>query len=360
MSSESSSAGQASDELAGGAGAVPAATGTGASAPPPRPAGSTKVAAPAKRDALWFAPLFVLAPARTHSTVVTSMIGMHPQLHAFPEVALFRRATITELLVDPPQWRGPASKLRVAGLLRALALANDGSESEATIASATAWLEARSSWRGEDVYDHLLARVAPRVGVQKSPEDSSREEYLVRLAAAYPRARFLHLVRHPVTSVASMYRVWKDLDYWNITPEVFHNFCVGVWYHQHLRIDRLVSSLPPDRGFRVRSEDVLNASRETLPGICRWLGVDSSSEAIEAMCHPEAGPHARPGPPGALGGGDFAFMRDPVPHPIELPPSLDVPAEWAVDPWLLTATIELAYRLGYSHDPARSDGVGGR
>jgi hypothetical protein len=274
---------------------------------------------------------------------------MHPRLVAFPELGLFRRATVADLMVDPSGWKGPAAEHRIAGLLRSLAQVNHGAENEETIAQALLWLSARRAWRGEDVYDHLLSRAAPRIAVQKSPEDSGRDEYLGRVSAAYPRARFLHLTRHPVTSVASMHQAWNALAYWDITQEVFHNFCVGVWYHQHLRIHRFIAALPPDRALRVRAEDVLNAPVETLPGICEWLGVDAAPASIEAMCHPERAWHARLGPPGAVGGGDGGFMRNPVARAAALPASLDVPAEWRVDPWLLTATIELAYQFGYEH-----------
>jgi hypothetical protein len=336
--------------------AAPVAQGPSpASAPAPAPARPPKVAVPAGRDPLWHSPLFVLAPARSHSTVVATMIGMHPQTCGFPELALFRRPTVAELAADPPGWRGVPARARSAGLLRALAQADHGGQTDEAIGAALGWLEARSAWTGEHVYDHLLASVAPRIGVQKSPEDSSRDEYLARVVAAYPRARFLHLTRHPLTSVASMHRVWKDLGYWNIAPELFHNFCVGVWYHQHRRIETFVSSLPPDRGFRMRAEDVLNTPEEALTAVCRWLGVDSSPQAVEAMRHAELAPYAWLGPPSARGGGDGGFLRDPIPHATDLPPSLELPQEWAIDPWLLMTAIELARRFGYG-DPAAGAG----
>jgi hypothetical protein len=247
----------------------------------------------------------------------------------------------------PPGWRGAPADLRLAGLLRALAQAHDGEQTEETVAAAWQWLRARTSWRTEDICDHLLAAAAPRVGVEKSPENSSREEYLVRLAAAYPRARFVHLARHPTTSVASMIRVWKDLGYWNITPELFPNFCVGVWYYQHLRIRRFVSALPPDRALTIRAEDALNDPHNCLPDVCRRLGVDASAAAVDAMCHPERAPHARLGPRGALGGGDAAFLASPAPHAVELPGSLELPVQWSVDPWLAASAAELAGQLGY-------------
>jgi len=275
------------------------------------------------------------------------MIGMHPELYGFPELALFRRDTLAQLMADPPGWRGARAELRMSGLLRSVAQAHHGEQTDQTVADAQVWLDARRSWRVEMILDDLLGRVAPRIGVEKSPETSSRDNYLARATAAYPRARFLHLTRHPLTTVESMHKSWHKLGYWEIQPETFHNFCLGVWYFQHQRIHRLLQRLPPDRGMQVRSEDMLNAPRDVLPRICKWLGVDAGDAAIDEMCHPELAYHARLGPAGAVGGGDSGFLRDPVMHSTRLPDSLDIPSEWLVDPWLLVATIDLAHRLGY-------------
>jgi hypothetical protein len=311
------------------------------------PARAVTVAAPPGRDPLWFSPAFVLAPARSNSSVVTAMLGEHPEICGFPELALFRKDTVDELLTDPPGWKGPATRLRLAGVFRALAEHHDGGQTPETIEAAARWVEARRSWTVADLLDHLLGLAAPRIGLEKSPENSSREEYLVRLSAAYPRARFLHLTRHPVPSIASMHRVWSDKDYWRVPPELFYHFCLGVWYYQHTRIQRFIASLPPDRGLQVRSEDVLNDSGETLQRICRWIGIESSAETLDAMRHPERSPYARTGPKGALGGWDTGFMRDPVLRPTELPATFDFPSEWILEPWLQLASLELATGFGY-------------
>jgi hypothetical protein len=44
------------------------------------------------------APLFILAPARSYSSVVTQILGCHQQLYAFPELNLFRFQTVDEWL----------------------------------------------------------------------------------------------------------------------------------------------------------------------------------------------------------------------------------------------------------------------
>ncbi len=275
------------------------------------------------------------------------MLGEHPELCGFPELALFRKDTVDELLTDPPGWKGPATQLRLAGVFRALAEHHDGGQTPETIAAAVRWVEARRSWTVADLLDHLLGLAAPRIGLEKSPENSSREEYLVRLSVAYPRARFLHLTRHPVPSVASMHRVWSDKAYWRVPPELFHHFCLGVWYYQHARIQQFIAGLPPDRGLRVRSEDVLNDPGQTLQRICRWIGIESGPGTLDAMRHPERSPYARTGPEGALGGWDAGFMHDPLLRTAELPASFDFPSNWILEPWLQLASLELATRFGY-------------
>jgi len=275
------------------------------------------------------------------------MLGQHPELCAFPELALFRKETVGELLTDPPGWKGPPAQQRMAGVYRALAEHHDRLQTSDTVSAAADWVEGRSGWNVAELLDHLLALAAPLVGIEKSPESSSRDEYLNRLDAAYPRARYLHLTRHPLTSVESMYRAWSDKDHWQVQPELFRHFCLGVWFHQHLRIEAFVGELPPERALRVRSEDVVNDSHAVLPGICDWLGVDASVGTIEAMAHPEDSPYAVLGPPAAAGGWDAGFLGDPVLRAVELPATLDLPEGWAADPWLDLAGRELAKRLGY-------------
>ncbi len=222
-------------------------------------------------------------------------------------------------MTDPPDWRGAPAHRRMAGLLRAIAELHDGEQTDASIAAAGAWLQDRREWRSADVYDHLLDACAPRIGVEKSPEHASGDAPLARVEAAYPRARYIHLTRHPVPAVQSMHREWHTLGYWTIEPELFHHFCLGVWYFQHARIDRFVAQRDAERVLRVRSEDLVNSPAPQLRRICTWLRVDDSDDAIDAMCHPERSPYARLGPSQALGGGDSGYLRDPVLRPTRCP-----------------------------------------
>ena len=170
--------------------------------------------------------------------------------------------------------------------------------------------------------------------------------------SSYPRARYLHVVRHPVSTAESMFEAWTPLGYWDVAPELFGQFCLSVWYFQHQRIARLARSLPADRYLRVRAEDVVSDPRRSLPGICQWLGISDSKPTIEAMCHPEGSPFASLGPEGAVGGFDPRFLREPALRQATMPATFDLRDDWVVDPWFHVAAIRLAYELGY--EPAAS------
>src|SRR5215469_14179910 len=131
----------------------------------------SEVARPENRDPHRFAPAFVAAPARSHSSVIVTMLGQHPQLHAFPELILFRGDRVGDLLEMSARDAVMPLKVKMAGLLRALAEEHEGAQSEESIDRALAWLQMRTDWPVADVFDHLLARTAPAMGVEKSPEN---------------------------------------------------------------------------------------------------------------------------------------------------------------------------------------------
>jgi Family of unknown function (DUF6624)/Sulfotransferase family len=211
------------------------------------------------------------------------------------------------------------------------------------------WLRARGNWSGAEVLNVLLARLAPRQAVEKSPENVTSAAALRRLKAAYPNARYLHLTRHPLTTQASAARhLRRPVPEYPQAGEPMAG--IAAWVEVHQRILRFTALLPKRRTLRVRAEDVLNDPDRKLREIARWLRIRDDDEAIEAMRHPERSPFARFGPRGSgvIGGHDHGFLRDPVVRRAELPASLEPPKGWIGQQRLWRRAEALARRLGYT------------
>ena len=310
--------------------------------PQPRPAAPS-------RDPHRFAPLFVLAPARSYTSVIATMIGQHPDLAGLPELKLFRYGTIGELERSlSSYWIERGFTHSSPGLVRALAQFEFGSQTADSLGAARAWLRQRRHWSGADVFDHLLARLAPRTAVEKSPENVTTDAALRRLVSTFPKARYLHLTRHPATTQASMaeHLLRSVPEYPRIGEPMIS---IAAWCDVHARILRFSATLPPDRVMRLRAEDVLNEARTQLLAIAAWLGLRTDYACIEAMCHPEASPFACFGPSGSgiVGGHDHGFLRDPIPRRVEVPTTIEPPPGWHGELRLWRRTVELARQLGY-------------
>ena len=284
------------------------------------------------------------------------MIGQHPELAGLPELKLFAHRTIAELEHSlPAYWRRRGFTHRSPGLVRALAEFEFGGQTRRHIVAAREWLHARGNWSGAEVLDVLLARLAPRQAVEKSPENVISAAALKRLKAAYPNARYLHLTRHPLTTQASASRHLRDtVPGYSQVGEPMAG--IAAWVQVHQRILRFLAAVPEQRARRVRAEDVLNDPDHQLREIARWLGVRDDDTAIEAMKHPERSPFARFGSQGSgvIGGHDHGFLREPALRRAELPFSLEPPEGWIGEYGLWRRAEALARRLGYADAKART------
>lgn len=303
-------------------------------------------------------PLFLLAPPRSYTSLVNAMLGQHPQMYGLPELQLFVVERLGEL------WRGDKraleqgvamDPLRRHGLLRAVAQLYGGEQTLETVVMARHWVSAREQCSSAEVFREIAARVAPRVVVEKSPSYVSRPEFLERLLAAFPNARFIHLLRHPLgqgKSVMAMnhgrFAVMVDaVDYSGPQPVIDPQIA---WHDFHLNIVEFLDHLPPERWRRLRGEEFLADADAHLCQLCRWLGLRDDAAAIAAMKHPERSPYACIGPANALFGNDPNFLRNPLFRPAAArpPQPLDGPLPWRADGGgFHPKVVELAREFGY-------------
>ena len=308
------------------------------------------------------APLFVLAPVRSFTSVICAMLGQHPQLYALPETNLLCAETVGMRLASAER---STHRSILHGLLRAVAQLQFGAQSATSVRLAREWLEARAEFPTELLFQCLMERVAPRVVIEKSPS-MVVDACLRRTNEKFPAARFMHLVRHPRGHGDSVLKAIADDE--QRGPLAPTNWLLKVashrpdggndgardpqhwWYAHNLVIQDFLRAVPADRQLRVRGEDILSDPDTYLRAIASWLGVRTDDAVIEAMKHPENSPYAFVGPPGARFGNDRFFLERPALRPgrakVE---GLDAPLDWGNGTHGLTPEVKaLATDFGYT------------
>jgi hypothetical protein len=293
-------------------------------------------------------PVFVLAPPRSFSTVSTAILGGHPDVYAFPELLIFSAATVGDLMAGS---RRPGSQrdlveADLTGILRAVAQLHDGSQSDLAIHEARQWLAQCADWPTTRLLNHLLALAYPRIGVEKSPNTVRTNERLNTCVESYPRARFIHLTRHPVTTQRSMHEHFNGGPTKSDRQRLIAT-AASAWYLTHCRIVAKLAELPDEQWIRVRAEDLLRSPRESLERILGWLGLPADSRTVSGMLKTENWEFAGGGPSGQLWGGDWKFMRAPAIRPIPAPEPVCFDPSWGLTPEMCRRMTLLADYMDY-------------
>jgi hypothetical protein len=310
--------------------------------------------------------LLILSAPRSFTTIVSNMLGQHPDMYALPETNLFTAE-------DLAGWwqRSIHVQFRMTdGLRRAVAQIFFGSQTEETIRCAAGWLWQRSSCSTAYILELLIDRLIPRMVIEKSPSTVHSEDWLRRTMEMFPHAKFLHLVRHPRgygDSVIKQLSKWdgkrREAPSWLINLASYQkNPAPGraldsstmdpqkSWYRLNMMIGKFLMSVPQKQKLRIRGEDILTEPDKVLPKICAWAGIGADKKAVDAMKHPERSPYAFVGPPSAPMGNDHLFLADPYLRPARAVPhlSLEGPLVWNPDgKGFAVETKELARQFGY-------------
>ncbi len=320
-------------------------------APAPAPAGGV----PAPRD---LSPIFILAAPRSFSSLVAAMIGQHPELYGVPELNLFQCESVAEFnsgLTPGGQKKSPFWKTMRHGLLRTVAQVFSGEQTDEAIRMAERWLKLRESYSPGEVFQEIAEAVAPLRIVEKSPGVLRHRAYMNRMLAAFPKARFIHLVRHPIPQGESVLKTkggigvllaLNSIDQRGVQAALEPQIA---WHDAQVQILRFLDQVPSEQFVTLRGEDLMNNMKTMLPALCRWLGVSDAPEAIAAMMKPEASVYSCMGPSTAPLGNDVNFLKSPRLRPgkVKVPP-LDAPLSWRADKQPLHPRVQdLARALGY-------------
>jgi len=304
-------------------------------------------------------PLFILAPPRSFTSLVSTMLGQHPRMYGFPELNLFMAETLDEF------WRGAGHDggrkstfwpVMRHGLLRTVAQLYAGEQTVDGVALAYRWIRVRAQSSTGEVFQELLAKIDPLIAVEKSPGYLRRRLYLERLLEAAPRARFIHLLRHPRGQCESVLKarggklmlmmlnaIDMPGDMAVIEPQI-------LWHDANALVMEFLNDLPQEQWLRVQGERILADPDTELTRICQWLGLPCGPRELAAMKAPEQSPYAHVGPINARLGNDINFLLEPRLRPAQFGDyDLAGPLPWRPDSQgLHPAVVELAQELGYS------------
>jgi hypothetical protein len=309
-------------------------------------------------------PLFILSLPRSFSSVVCAMLGQHPQMYGLPETNLLAADTLGEWWTDFHL----GLEYPRHGLLRAIAQIYFGAQTETTVQRAAGWLRRRAHFSTGYLLEVIAETLRPMRILEKSPNIVRRIDFMQRAYSMFPKAKFLHLVRHPGGQGQSMLRFYEHRkahgpmlpSHW-MSALMTEPMSPGErrqdvpldpqrgWYVLNARICEFLSSVPREQQLRIRAEDLLTDPDQHFRQIAGWLGLRTDAEAIEAMKHPENSPYAGFGPRGARYGNDPFFLNEPALRPARVEPqSLVGRAGWNPDGrGFFPKVRELAEQFGY-------------
>jgi hypothetical protein len=299
------------------------------------------------------APLFLLAPPRSYTSLINAMIGQHPEAFGLPELNLFNVERTKDL------WRNVSDDIgddnnRRQGLLRAVAEIYAGEQSRDAVVMAQHWASAREHMKSGDVFVEIVNKIDPLIAVEKSPAYTISVKRMQRIYETFPDAKFIHLVRHPIPQSKSVMALNDGIfalfvnaidfqaDRAILEPQI-------AWHDININILNFLDMVPAENQMRIRGELIMENPRQELAGICRWLGIRDDEEAVDDMMHPEQSPFACFGPVNALFGNDPNFLRGPRfrPHTPRIP-AMDSDLPWRDDgAKLRPEVIQLAREFGY-------------
>jgi hypothetical protein len=208
---------------------------------------------------------FVLGAGRSGTTLFRSMLNVHEQLWAPGELHLAQFDT----MADRAEGAGPF--LRHALVPEASSRLGESKD---------AFSERLTEWEQDalpipDVYRHLHDADPERLIIDKTPTYSGSSQDLDWITNHFPNARFVHIVRNPYDVIRSFVRMqFRKLPTNNpgagLNP---HHAGEIAWFRHNSNIAALFETLPADRTFVVRFEDLVADPATTLAEVCRLVGV---------------------------------------------------------------------------------------
>jgi hypothetical protein len=297
-------------------------------------------------------PVFILAAPHSLSSLLSAVLGQHPEVYATPGLHLHGGA----LVCDSIAFARNEQPSQMHSLLRTIAHLYSSEQTVESIEMARRWLRRRDHLPSDQVHREICQKAAPRALIERCPVRAGATAILQFMGGAFPDARFVYLVRHPfaqgratlsdLQSAKKLIRDHRQND--AQTSELDPQFA---WFETQIAILEFLDAMPKERQWHLRVEDLAAEPAAVLGDLCSWLGLAWSSDILSAMLAFENSPFYGPGPINAPSGYDpiLRTLSPWLPLPVEPPLEGELP--WRKKTGLAPQTLKLAQALGYDSAP---------
>jgi Sulfotransferase family len=246
-------------------------------------------------------PVFLLACARSGSTLLRVMLAGHPDLFCPPELNLLSFETLAQR--DAQLGACRMERYREMGLSPAQGLLRAVMELQALDAASSqrvidSWVEAEEPVGS--VFTKLSRWSAPRRLVDKSTFYGASMQTLRRAEELFAAPRYIYLHRHPYPVVASLIRnrfrgqSGRDLAR---TAE-------ALWARVNSNILQFLRDLEPERYIQISYESLVAEPAPTMSEVCSFLAIPLHEAVVMPYSGSRMTDGVRAGLP-ALGDVDF-------------------------------------------------------
>lgn len=208
--------------------------------------------------------LFLVGCPRSGTTWVQLLLAQHPEIATAPETQIFAYYLVHLQKQWDHEKHGPAAvEQGGAGLSRLL----DDRGFEELCRRAAGFVLDRIAATGND----------PKIVLEKSPKHALQTEFISRL---FPDAAFLHVVRDPRDTAASLIAASKS---WGRGWAPSSAVTAARWWREHVVSARAVSNENASRFREIRYEDLRANPVDELGRILEWLAIPLDKPECVAM-----------------------------------------------------------------------------
>jgi hypothetical protein len=244
-------------------------------------------------------PIFILAAPHSLSSLLSAALGQHPEVYATPGLHLHGGALVGESIANARN----EQPTQIHSLLRTIAHLYSSEQTVESVVMARRWLRRRDRLPSDEVYREICQKAAPRLVIERCPIQTGAATILHSMGTAFPSARFIYLVRHPfaqgkaaLSDLQNTKKLIRDHRENNVeSPELDPQFA---WFETQITIFEFLETIPKERQWHLRVEDLVTEPSTVLSDLCSWLGVRIYSVACSlSRIHPFMDPvHLTPRP----------------------------------------------------------------